>query len=117
MKRVLSAITGLLICAATLSAQSKTHSLTVMVNPGARSDVRACVTLIPKSGDLIFDQTNRSGRVKFKNVPMGDYRIVVKLSACGLQKKEITVGPDTDTVTFHFICLDGTESSVPSGQR
>jgi uncharacterized surface anchored protein len=61
---------------------------------------RACVTLVPKEGEIIFRNADSRGRVKMKKLAAGRYRVTAKSAGYELQGKEITVGPESETVAF-----------------
>lgn len=91
----------LLVGAASASAQDNNSSLIVeVVNSTGQPIKNACITFVPKSGDIVFRKAGRSGRVKVKRLPRGNYRIVVKVDGYEAQKKEIVVGEAKDTLAF-----------------
>ncbi|HMF54968.1 MAG TPA: carboxypeptidase-like regulatory domain-containing protein [Pyrinomonadaceae bacterium] len=117
MKLFVSLILAFSVCAGATLAQSRNQTLTIVVKGSPEHPVKhACVTLIPKTGELLFGQIDSRGRVRFKNVAQGEYRLVVRAESYELQKKEITVGPDDNTITFNLIWLDGTEHGWRGGQ-
>src|SRR5918911_4962441 len=60
-------------------AQGGDSSILVEVKSASGQPVRnACVTLIPKEGEILFSKADREGRLRFRHVTAGDYRIVVK---------------------------------------
>jgi hypothetical protein len=61
---------------------------------------RACVTVVPREGEMVFRQCDRHGKLKFKGLPPGSYRVVVKVDGYEAQKREVTVDEDTETVAF-----------------
>lgn len=83
------------------SAQDNGNSLIVeVVNSTGQPIKNACITFVPKSGDIVFRKAGRSGRVKVKKLARGNYRIVVKVDGYEAQKKEIVVGDAKDTLAF-----------------
>lgn len=61
---------------------------------------RACVTIVPRTGEIVFRQADTHGRVKVKGLAMGSYRVVVKVDGYEAQKKVVTVDEHTETVAF-----------------
>lgn len=61
---------------------------------------RACVTVVPKEGEIIFRNADSRGRVRVKKLAAGRYRVTAKSDGYELQGKEITVGPENETVAF-----------------
>ena len=61
---------------------------------------RACVTVVPREGEIVFRQCNRKGKVEFKGLAPGSYRVVVKVDGYEAQKREVAVNAETQTVTF-----------------
>lgn len=60
----------------------------------------ACVTVVPKDGDILFDKADKRGHSKFKKLAAGNYRVVVKVEGYEAQKREVTVGSNNETITF-----------------
>jgi hypothetical protein len=61
---------------------------------------RACVTVVPKEGEIIFRNADSRGRVKLKKPAAGRYRVTAKVAGYELQGKEVTVGAGSETVGF-----------------
>ena len=61
---------------------------------------RACVTVVPKEGEIIFRNADSRGRVKLKKPAAGRYRVTAKSDGYELQGKEITVGAGDERVAF-----------------
>jgi Carboxypeptidase regulatory-like domain len=61
---------------------------------------RACVTVVPKEGEIIFRNADKRGRVKLRKPAAGRYRVTAKGEGYELQGKEITVGAESETVAF-----------------
>ncbi len=77
---------------AALAQQRVENSLTVAVSDGKGKPLRsACVTFIPKEGEIIFRKANGKGYVTLQNVPPGNYRVVVKVDGYGADKQEVAV--------------------------
>jgi hypothetical protein len=52
----------------------------------------ACVTLVPKEGEIIFRNADGKGVVTVKDLEPGKYRVTAKVEGFVAQKQEITVG-------------------------
>ncbi|OLE53015.1 MAG: hypothetical protein AUG51_15275 [Acidobacteria bacterium 13_1_20CM_3_53_8] len=101
MRHISATIIVLLISASAIFAQDRQHSLTVDVRDAQSRPVkRACVTVIPRSGDIIFGQTDAHGRFKVKNLEEGAYRVVVKSSGFSMQKRNVEIGAEVNHLTF-----------------
>jgi hypothetical protein len=61
---------------------------------------RACVTVVPREGEIVFRQCDRHGKITFKGLEPGSYRVVVKVDGYEAQKREVTVDERTETVAF-----------------
>jgi hypothetical protein len=60
----------------------------------------ACVTLVPRDGEIIFRKADGHGQVKVKGLQAGSYRVIVKVDGYEAQKREVAVGSRTETVAF-----------------
>jgi hypothetical protein len=60
----------------------------------------ACVTVIPKEGEITFRKADKRGRVKLKGMQPGSYRVVVKVDGYEAQKKQVAIGASVETVAF-----------------
>lgn len=60
----------------------------------------ACVTVVPKEGEIIFRNADSRGRVRVKKLAAGRYRVTAKSDGYELQGKQITVGQENETVGF-----------------
>jgi hypothetical protein len=60
----------------------------------------ACVTLVPKEGEIVFRKADGRGHVKLKKPAAGAYRVVVKVDGYEAQKREISVSAKSETVAF-----------------
>jgi hypothetical protein len=94
-------MTLLLSCGAGL-AQTGENALVVEVKDAAGQPLRnACVTFVPREGEVTFRKVDRSGKVKLKRLAPGSYRVVVKVDGYEAQKKQVEVdGAGTETVAF-----------------
>jgi uncharacterized membrane protein len=96
-----SAILSLLLLGGVAAQEGGHDSLLVQVLEASGRPVKyACVTVIPKEGEIIFRKADGKGRVKLKNVMTGKYRIVVKADGYQAQKREVAVGADGEAVVF-----------------
>ena len=105
MKRRISIITCfviLLACASVLSAQTGgSNGLVVEVtNAEGRPLKNACVTVIPKEGEITFRKADKNGKVKLKGIAPGSYRVVAKVDGYTAQKRQVEVGSQSETVAF-----------------
>ncbi len=72
-----------------------------VVNAEGEPLSRACVTVVPRDGEIIFRQADRHGKVKVKGLAPGSYRVVVKVDGYEAQKRQITLDADgAETVAF-----------------
>src|ERR1043165_571375 len=92
----------LLLCAGFIQAQTESERwlMVEVTDAGAQPLKAACVTVIPKEGDILFDKADTRGHTKFKKLAAGSYRVVVKVEGYEAQKREVTVGSNNETVTF-----------------
>jgi hypothetical protein len=62
----------------------------------------ACITVVPKEGEILFRKADGRGRVRVKHLPRGRYRVTVKVDGYTAQKREVEVSADgaADTVSF-----------------
>lgn len=94
-------ITLLLSCAGSSFAQEGDGTLRIEVTDAAGNALsRACVTVVPREGEIVFRQCNRKGKVNFKGLAPGSYRVVVKVDGYEAQKREVTVSAGTETLSF-----------------
>lgn len=92
---------ALILFAAAVFAQSGAHTVLVEVsNRSGQPLKRTCVTLIPRAGEVLFGQTDKMGRIKWKNIAPGNYRVVVKVDGYVAQKKEFLLSSRDETVAF-----------------
>lgn len=91
-----------LLCVASLNAQEGgDRRLRVEVrDETGRPLSHACVTVVPREGDIRFRQCNRKGTVEFKGLTAGSYRVVVKVDGYEVQKREVTLSTKEETVAF-----------------
>ena len=91
----------LLVSASLLFAQTSENGLVVEVtNAEGKPLKNACVTVIPKEGEIIFRKADKNGRIKLKGITPGSYRVVAKVDGYTAQKKQVTIGNASETVAF-----------------
>jgi hypothetical protein len=97
-----STILMLLLGSSFVSAQSESERwLTVEVTSASGQPLKnACVTFVPKEGEIVFRKADGRGRVKLKKPAAGNYRVVVKVDGYEAQKREVTVRKKSETVAF-----------------
>jgi hypothetical protein len=61
---------------------------------------QACVTFVPKEGEIIFRNADSHGHVKLKRPEAASYRVVVKVEGYEAQKREVIIGSKNETVAF-----------------
>lgn len=82
-------------------AQGNEGALEVSVtNTAGRPLKNACVTFIPREGEILFRKADRNGKVKIRKMAAGRYRVVVKVDGYEAQKKEVVVNSSAGTVAF-----------------
>ena len=67
----------------------------------------ACVTLVPREGDIVFRKADGRGRVRIKRLTRGHYRVTAKRDGYAAQKKEVEMGATTETVSFSLAPRSG----------
>jgi hypothetical protein len=60
----------------------------------------ACVTVVPREGEIVFRKADGRGRVKVRNMARGHYRVTAKVDGYAAQKKEVEVGATGETISF-----------------
>ena len=60
----------------------------------------ACVTFVPREGEIVFRNADSRGRVRLKRPQAAKYRVVVKVDGYEAQKREVTIGATSETVAF-----------------
>ncbi len=60
----------------------------------------ACVTVIPKEGEVLFQKADAKGRARFKGIAEGSYRVVVKAEGYEAQKRQVALGDRETVVEF-----------------
>jgi hypothetical protein len=91
----------LLACAPLMFAQTGANGLVIAVTNAEGQPLRnACVTVIPKEGEITFRKADKNGKVKLKGIEPGSYRVVVKVDGYTAQKRQVAVGQSLETVAF-----------------
>jgi hypothetical protein len=62
----------------------------------------ACITVVPKEGEILFRKADGRGRVRVKHLPRGRYRVTAKVDGYTAQKKEVEVSTDGSAETVSF---------------
>ena len=60
----------------------------------------ACVTFVPKEGNIIFRKADARGVVKVKKLAANQYRVIVKVDGYEAQKREVSLEGKPETVAF-----------------
>ena len=85
----------------TLAQNESERWLRVEVTDEAGVPIKnACVTLVPKEGDIIFRKADGRGVVKVKKPAASHYRVIVKVDGYEAQKREVSLDSKTETVAF-----------------
>lgn len=67
---------------------------------GGEPLARACVTIVPREGEIVFRKADGRGTVKVKGLVPGSYRVIVKVEGYEAQKREVVVGHEGQTLAF-----------------
>ena len=102
--RLMTVMLCLMSCGAFVSApgqQNGEESLTVEVTDTSGAPIKnACVTFVPKTGEIVFRKADGRGRVRVKKLQPGRYRVVVKVDGYEAQKREVAVSERGETIAF-----------------
>jgi hypothetical protein len=92
----------LLLCGAIALAQGGGDNTIIVEVKGeaGRPLKHACVTLVPRNGEIVFRKADGRGQVRVKGLTPGSYRVIVKVDGYEAQKREVAVGSSTETVAF-----------------
>jgi hypothetical protein len=60
----------------------------------------ACVTLVPREGEILFRKADGKGRVRIRRLARGHYRVTAKVDGYTAQKKEFELSEQGETVSF-----------------
>ena len=79
------------------------RALVVEVKSATGQPIRdACVTFVPKEGELLFRKSDRSGKVRLHKLSAANYRVVVKVDGYVAQKKEVALDAEANSVAFNL---------------
>jgi hypothetical protein len=92
----------LLLGASALQAQTESERwlMVEVTNASGQPLKHACVTFVPKEGEIVFRKADGRGHVKLKRPTAGTYRVVVKVDGYEAQKREVDVSAKSETVAF-----------------
>src|SRR5215212_9628815 len=91
----------MLACAPLMFAQTSANGLVIAVTNAEGQPLRnACVTVIPKEGEITFRKADKNGKVRLKGIAPGNYRVVVKVDGYTAQKRQVALGSQPETVAF-----------------
>lgn len=101
-RRLFSVILSLFLCTGFVAAQGGSERwLTVEVTDADGQPLKhACVTFVPKEGEIIFRKADARGRVKLKRPGAPMYRVVVKVDGYEAQKREVSLNSKGATIAF-----------------
>jgi hypothetical protein len=101
-KRFIVVIAFALLCGCAVNAQGSGDSWLIVevTNADGRPLSHACVTVVPRAGEIAFSQCNRRGKVKFKGLAQGSYRVVVKVDGYEAQKRDVALDTKEETIAF-----------------
>lgn len=102
IKNILVAASAfLLMSGAALSQGSGDYSFLVSIRNASGEPIKnACVSFIPKTGEILFRKADKRGQVHLVKLSPGEYRIVVKVDGYVAQKKEVTLDSGEEAVAF-----------------
>ena len=101
-RRTITIFLALVLCGGFSFAQESSEKwlLVEVTNADGQPLKQACVTFVPKEGEIIFRNADSRGRVKLKRPEAARYRVVVKVDGYEAQKREVTIGSKSETVAF-----------------
>lgn len=101
-KRIILIFGALLVFSALCLAQENGEKwlLVEVTNESGEPLKRACVTVVPRTGEIVFRNADSRGRVRLKKLPEGNYRVVVRVDGYEAQKREVIIGSKSETVAF-----------------
>jgi hypothetical protein len=101
-RRTIIIFLALVLCSGFSFAQESSEKwLLVEVTDASGQPLKqACVTFVPKEGEIIFRNADSRGHVKLKRPEAARYRVVVKVDGYEAQKREVTIGSKSETVAF-----------------
>ncbi|MGB7924689.1 MAG: carboxypeptidase-like regulatory domain-containing protein [Pyrinomonadaceae bacterium] len=99
---IISIVFALLLLSGVAAAQDGVNAITVEVKGEAGRPLKsACVTLVPREGEIVFRKADAKGQVKVRKLTPGSYRVIVKVDGYEAQKREVTLGGSSvETVAF-----------------
>ena len=101
MRLSIMVLLSLLLCFGAAIAQTAENGLVVEVkNDAGRPLKNACVTVIPREGEITFRKADKEGRVRLKRMTPGNYRVVVKVDGYEAQKRVVSIGDNVETAAF-----------------
>ncbi|MGA9994466.1 MAG: carboxypeptidase-like regulatory domain-containing protein [Pyrinomonadaceae bacterium] len=82
-------------------SQSNGYSFLVSIKNASGQPIKnACVSFIPKEGEILFRKADKHGQVHLVKLLPGAYRIVVKVDGYVAQKREVTLSSSEEAVAF-----------------
>lgn len=98
----ITVVLAMLLSAGLAQAQgdSQRWLLVEVTDEGGQPLKNACVTFVPKEGEIIFRNADSRGHVKLKRPEAASYRVVVKVDGYQAQKREVSIGSKSETVAF-----------------
>ncbi len=102
-RRTIHILFALVLCGSFSFAQDDSSDKWLLVevtNASGQPLKQACVTFVPKEGEIIFRNADSRGRVKLKKPAADKYRVIVKVDGYEAQKREVTIGSRGETVAF-----------------
>ena len=101
-RRTIIIFLALVLCSGFSFAQESSEKwLLVEVTDASGQPLKqACVTFVPKEGEIIFRNADSRGRVKLKRPEAARYRVVVRVDGYEAQKREVIIGSKSETVAF-----------------
>ncbi len=87
------ALLAALLLSGTAVAQTKDKGLVIEVTNAEGKPLRnACVTVVPREGEIIFRKADKNGKVRLKSMRAGSYRVTAKVDGYTAEKKQVSVG-------------------------
>jgi Carboxypeptidase regulatory-like domain len=101
-RRIITICLALVLCGSFSFGQESSEKwlLVEVTNTDGQPLKQACVTFVPREGEIIFRNADSRGRVKLKRPDAARYRVVVKVDGYEAQKREVTIGSKSETVAF-----------------
>ena len=87
------ALLAALLLSGAVVAQTKDNGLVIEVTNAEGQPLRnACVTVVPREGEIIFRKADKNGKVRLKGMRAGSYRVTAKVDGYAAEKKQVAVG-------------------------